>query len=267
MSKKSVLVCRFAYGFCEHPDTVTWMMDQLLWLERNGYQPMSTAINDTPITMTRNRALKIVLEKKIDYLLMVDSDMKPDMYLGIDPEAKPFLPTALEFMKEHAGPCAIAAPYCGPPPVENVYVFRWENNESENPSQDLKLDQYSRGHASLMRGIKRAAALPTGVFLIGRDALELLPKDRAHFYYEWKNNSTEKGSTEDVTFSRDLQHLGVKTYCHWDAWAGHWKMKCVGKPIPYTEEFVEQKLHEAVRARRGAGDRLVDVKDGVVTPQ
>ena len=50
-------------------------------------------------------------------------------------------------------------------------------------------------------------------------AIELLPKP--WFSYEFKDEEkTEKASTEDIVFTRDLHLLGVPQYCFWNAWAG-----------------------------------------------
>jgi hypothetical protein len=50
------------------------------------------------------------------------------------------------------------------------------------------------------------------------------------FYYEFNADCTNKDTTEDVAFSRDLLVYGFKGYCNWNAWCGHVKSKTVGKP-------------------------------------
>ena len=90
---------------------------------------------DTPITMTRNRAVIQARETGVDVLVMIDSDMFPDMQAG-QPDAKPFFESSFDFLVNHYpnGPVVIGAPYCGPPPVECVYVFRWQNPRVRSPS-------------------------------------------------------------------------------------------------------------------------------------
>src|SRR3972149_2894222 len=51
---------------------------------------------DTPITMTRNKAVRDAQQRKVDVLVMVDSDMHPDILLGQDPDAVPFVDTAFD---------------------------------------------------------------------------------------------------------------------------------------------------------------------------
>jgi hypothetical protein len=125
-------------------------------------------------------------------------------------------------------PTVVAAPYCGPPPHENIYVFRWANKQSNCPGPQFGVAQYSREEAVGMRGIVEAAALPTGCMLLD---MRIFANWRdPYFYYEFNRDCTDKDSTEDVTFSRDLLVHGFKGYCNWDAWAGHVKTKVVGKP-------------------------------------
>lgn len=202
-------------------------------------------IADTPITMGRNRCLVTAAKNNIDYVLMIDSDMCPDLY-GESEGAQLFWPTAWDFALKHNGPCALVAPYCGKPPHENVFVFRFSNFQSDCPSkQNFNLDQYSRFEAATKTGIERVAAGPTGLCLLDMHGINWLKHPR--FYYEWKDEShTEKASTEDVTFFRDLNWAGCPVYCLWDCWAGHWKNKLVGKPDYYMPTEIECRIAEGI---------------------
>ena len=123
----------------------------------------------------------------------------------------------------------IAAPYCGPAPVEEVYAFKWAQTETGGGNPNFKVANYDRYDAAGYKGILPAAALATGLMLIDMRAVKRLPHPR--FYYEWTNEKqTHKASTEDVTFSRDLYLRGVPLYVNWDAWAGHHKLKLVPRP-------------------------------------
>jgi hypothetical protein len=140
----------------------------------------------------------------------------------------------------------IAAPYCGPPPVESVYVFRNQTMQDQSPNPNFALEMYDRHTASTMRGIQECAALPTGLCLINMAAVRDLPHPR--FDYEWKDRHgvmeskcptcchpvpgerVQKASTEDVFFSRNLTYKGWPIHVNWDAWAGHYKLKMVGPP-------------------------------------
>jgi hypothetical protein len=260
-----VLIARFPFMNQEAPSCSDWVTDTYFKAKNDPRigAVHRVRVDDTPITMGRNRVLKACLEQKIDLLLMVDADMDPDLKL---PGAKPFWDSSLDFVLSHEGPCAVAAPYCGPPPHENVYVFHWTRQQNDNPNVDLTLSQYSREHAMLMAGIQEAAALPTGVFLLDTRALKVKGFKAPWFDYEWADEPyrTKKASTEDVFFTRNLSLAGVPVYCNWDAWAGHHKRKCVGKPVALTVDSVREQFIEAVRSGVCEGDRLVMVTpDGV----
>lgn len=260
--KFSVGLVVFPYGgngstSSEVPDVREWMLPTVLEASRDprisGIRVWN--ISNTPITMTRNLAVVQARQQGIDILVMIDSDMRPDLYVGQDPLAKPWFKSSFDFLVEHyhRGPVAIGAPYCGPPPVECVYVFRWQNMQNEHPNPDFQLEMYDRHTATKMTGIQECAALPTGLIMYDMRCFDLTePKtanDKPWFYYEWKDiYASEKASTEDVTQTRDLsltcaKKLGYNpVFCNWDAWAGHWKPKCVGKPVVISAGGVSEKL-------------------------
>lgn len=259
--KFSLLIARFPYGGTESAHTTDWLVKTVLAAKADArigsVEHMS--VNDTPITMTRNRVLKAALDRKIDLVLMVDSDMKPDLYLG-QPGTKPFFKSSLDFMALHSGPSVVAAPYCGPPPHENIYVFRWANRESDQPNADMRLEQYTREEAAQRVGMEEVAALPTGVFMIDMRAVERLAPPWFEYEYADAPLNTQKATTEDVFFTRNLSLAGVPQYVNWDAWAGHMKTKCVGKPALLTVDSVRKEFREALQRGNHSLERLVDVR-------
>jgi hypothetical protein len=258
MAQLKVMFARFPYLNAECPDSVDWWGRTTLKAKQDPRigEVLQFRVDDTPITLGRNRAVQRALEHGVDYLLMLDSDMSPDL-----PGEQPFWDTSLDFALHHKGPCVIGAPYCGPPPCCNVYVFRWANWCNDQPNQDWRLEQFSREEAAMRLGIEPVAALPTGLILIDVRALQSVAPP--WFYYEWKDAAeSEKASTEDVTFTRDLSLLGVPMYCNWSSWAGHWKRYLVEKPRPVTVEQIGAKYRAAVLADRGRADRAVDVGEG-----
>lgn len=279
IQKFKVGICTFSYGgnggiSSEVPDIREWMIPLVAVAQSD---PRVEAIqiwnlSDTPITMTRNRAVLQARERGCDFLLMVDSDMKPDLYDGLDPLAKQFFPSSFDFLVNHyhKGPACVGAPYCGPPPNECVYVFRWANFQNEHPNPDFALEMYDRHTAAKMVGIQECAALPTGLLMYDMRLFDLTePKkegDKPWFYYEWKDiHCTEKASTEDVTNTRDLSLVGTQKlgynplFCNWDAWAGHWKPKCVGKPTPVGANEVASKLKESWDSGYDGNVKLIDI--------
>ena len=272
IQKFNVGFCTFSYGgnggiSSEVPDIREWMVPLVSEISKDKRIEHIRLWNlaDTPITMTRNRAVLMAREAGIDVLVMVDSDVKPDLLSG-QPDAKPFFQSSFDFLVSHyqKGPCVIGAPYCGPPPSECVYVFRWQNMQSDNVNPDFQLEMYDRHTAVKMAGIQECAALPTGMIMYDMRAFELTePKtaaDKPWFYYEWKDKyCSDKASTEDVTQTRDIAFVGAQKlgynplFCNWDAWVGHWKPKCVGKPHVIDAAGVSDKLKQCWEANDDGG--------------
>jgi hypothetical protein len=219
-------------------------------------------IGDTPITMSRNRALNRAIDLGFDVICMVDSDMNPDLYLfgnqyahGQDLLAKPFWDTAFDLWWKLRTGC-FAAPYMGPPPHENCYFFRWRSHASDQPNFDFRLEQFTREEAAERAGVEEIAALPTGLILIDVASLQKIPQP--FFQYEYTDKrEIQKASTEDVFFTRNLSIAGVPQYILWDCWAGHWKLKCVGKPLLLSSSHINKEMHEAVRRNQPLNKRLV----------
>lgn len=259
-----------------HPDVAQWLID--VHNERHVDPYLRDRIgrlatefhSDTPITMVRNRYVQQAKQGGFDILLMVDSDQSPDCELGCDPDAKPFFRTSFEFLYEHyeRGPTCVFAPYCGPPPVENVYVFDWTNCANSGDEVDMQITQYSRREAARMTGIQPAASGPTGLIMTDVRCYDLYGPP--HFDYEWPHEKAcphchtsipgiraEKASTEDCYALRDLSLCGMHqlgynpVHCNWDAWAGHWKPLNVRKPRPLTLEQVGRNYLNAAKSPSG----------------
>ena len=249
-------ICTFSYGgnggiSSEVPDIREWMVSIVpdIVSNKNIGEFKIWNLSNTPVTMTRNKSVLMARQAGVDIMMMVDSDMRPD--LG----TKPFFETSLNYIIDHydRGPLCIGAPYCGPPPDECVYVFRWQNRESDCANPDFQLEMYDRHTAASLSGIQEVAALPTGLVMFDMRCFDLTePKntgDQPWFYYEYLDmHQSEKASTEDVTMTRDLSVVGSRTLgynpvlCNWDAWAGHWKPKCVGPPKVLGSAELSAKL-------------------------
>jgi hypothetical protein len=273
--KLNVGLVTFSYGgnggiSSEVPDVREWMVPLVAEASRDPRIENIRIWNlaDTPITMTRNRAVLQAREYGVDVLVMIDSDMKPDLE-----GSKKFFPSSFDFLYDHydKGPVVIGAPYCGPPPMECVYVFEWRDMQTGHPNPDFQLKMYERTQAVKMAGVQPCAALPTGLIMYDMRAFEVTePKteeDKPWFYYEFPNKyQAEKASTEDVTMTRDLSLAGTEklgynpVFCNWDAWAGHWKPKCVGKPQFIEAKHISKKLKDCWEANYDHTVSLVDLK-------
>ncbi len=291
--KLKIAIATFPYGgngaiSSEFPHVGNWRartMMKIMKDERCEDDIAHIELCDTPITMTRNRAVLQARKVNADVLLMIDSDMWPDhgLYTG-DAYAKPFWNSSFDYLYNHweRGPVVIGAPYCGSSPVNNIFVFRWGSDRNpENCQQDMAIKAYGREEAAIKVGIESVAALPTGLIMFDMRMFKLTePPDieagkyaRGWFYYDWKDKyASEKVSTEDVTTTRDMSLMGMlklgynPILCNWDAWAGHVKQEVVPKPYPITLEQIESRYRAAAKNEISDTERMVDVGEGGVDP-
>lgn len=255
LARYSLMYAWFPYGHHMDDRAAGWLAKSMIEIHKLDYIGNYTLWSqaDTPITMVRNQCLLDAEKAGYDFVLMLDNDNLPDYELERNPDAKPFLKTALEFAINHPGPCVVAAPYCGPPPHSCVYVFDWINFSNNTAQPDFSLEMVPRHEASLRKGFGRAAALATGVMLIDMRAIKRLKAwkkanphlPQACFYYEWKDETeSKKASTEDVVFTRDLSYAGIPLYAAWDSWAGHIKSVVMDKPFNLPVEWVPRHLEK-----------------------
>jgi hypothetical protein len=274
--KFNILFVTFSYGGngclkSESPEVGRWLAKAKEELKADPRFDLvkDTDIAETPIPMSRNRAAKIALEKGFDFLVMIDSDMACDLYLDVDPEAKPFMKSSLDFLIDlyEEQLAMVFAPYCGPNPSDphggesNVYVFDWTSLCNDQSTPNVQLKPISRYQAARMKGIMEMGAGPTGLVVIDTRIFKKLPP--AWFDYEYTDERhTEKASTEDVYFMRNASLIGCKCYCNWDAWAGHIKSSVVGKPLPMTVEMVREYLRDAVVRGIRQEDCIMELNPG-----
>ena len=287
--KLSLAIATFPYGgnggvSSEAPTVRNWLMKT--WQQAAADERIEKCavrdFSDTPITMTRNAAVEWAQQEKFDLLLMIDSDMAPDCEAD-DPEAKEFWASSFDYLYEHyeRGPIVIGAPYCGPPPAENVYIFLWRNQRSNNPNPDWQLGQYTREHAAIMAGIQECAALPTGLILFDVRVFDVVTKP--YFTYEYhgdgakcsKCGETEPGpqsrkaSTEDVVTTRNISLCGLAKLgynpmlANWDAWAGHWKPICVKKPRTVKIDAISKVYTKATLEGVRSDQKLINLGPAV----
>jgi hypothetical protein len=274
-------------------ETNAWVVQTVRKMDRDPRiaEVVSLTYCDTPIPMLRNRAVLDARKAECRYLLMIDSDMAPDLPY---PGARPFWDAAWEFLMERNReewsfreceyalgeggpgntfaemnakafaefpPATVAAPYCGPPPDECVFIFEWQSYESDTPNPNFRLSMVPRESAAIRTGIAEAAALPTGLILYDMRVFDVLPPP--WFRYEHDPLEAEKHTTEDVYQTRNASLLHLPQYAAWDSWAGHVKTKVVGKPLLVTRDQVHASLRQAVLRGVDSGDRLLIMKGNV----
>lgn len=246
-----MMLARFPYGGSERTEIVDWTASACLWASRqpdliNGM--LLWKINDTPVTMCRNQAVQAAIYNKVDILVLIDSDMAPD----IDKE-KPFLPAAFEFIKSrwHTAPTIISAPYLTAGPAYNPIMGLWRTH---NEGFAVRASLYTREEAAALQGIQPCSLQGTGLmaldmriftgFPVGEEVVKLPPP---WFYYEFTDEyHAQKASTEDMVFTRNATVLfaqhGIEIgFVDWDCWAYHVKTEFVGKPEAITLQNVSTK--------------------------
>ena len=258
-----VMFARFPGGGMDRAEVTDWLVRSVIAAKEDArINPciLNWRMTDTPITMSRNRCVADAQKSGVDVLVMVDNDMHPDFYLPDnpyaalkDPTSRPFFESSFDLLYHRRmaseGPAVIGAPYCGPPPHENVYVFQWQDRETNGPEDGsfFALEGFTREDSTKMSGITEVAALPTGLIMFDMRAFAFT--DPPYFYYEWEDETeSAKASTEDVTLTRDLSLNSVPQFCNWDAWAGHWKQKCVGRPVLLSPKTINRRFRSRILA-------------------
>lgn len=239
--------------------TTEWLVREMIRLKTD--EKFTSRIDEirlaglanTPVTMVRNLAIKQAQEAGYDLVLMVDSDMHPDVHVGEHPDAVPFLDAAFDYIYEHydQGPNFVAAPYGGAPPHENVFGFTFEQLSNLGDEAPFELRQYLRSEVIPFTGIQDAAAAATGVILYDIRCFDYI--NPPYFQYEWTDETQScKASTEDVQNTRDIavsvqKNLGYNP-CKiaWSSWAGHLKVWCVKKPHKFNVSTVAPLLADAL---------------------
>jgi hypothetical protein len=259
--KVTILIARLSYNGYERVEIGNWLVQTAIALHEhprvsNCFHKIVTGY---PTPRVRNEVLEICRTKRIDFALMIDDDVVPDVHsptsaVGYDHLPKMgdqinFMPAALDFALEHPGPCVIGAPYCAGPPDERVLVSRFREKASDDPNVHcggLQLEGFTRDEAAVKTGLEMVSALPTGLMLIDTRTLNVL--GAPWFDYEYKDpQQTQLASTEDTVFSRNALYLGIPQYCAWQSWAAHVKTKVVGRPRKYPIFAVPPAVRQAVR--------------------
>lgn len=279
--KLSVYIATFSYGgnggiASEHPSVGRFIARTMLAAARDPRveRIIEKDYCDTPITMVRNRAVCDAKQAGCDLILMIDSDMEPDHRLGVDEFARPFWDEAFtkcyeEYSKRPLGVC-VFAPYGGMPPNENPFCFVWRKYQNDTPDDHMKLDLMTREEAHALTGFHEQPAAPTGLILYDMRLFELnrptKKGDKSWFDYEFTDiYQQDKGSTEDVFQTRNMvmscyrQYGYIPLFGAFHCWAGHWKKKCVSRPVLLSYDEVDRKFLEAAFRTAGADRRIADV--------
>jgi len=287
-----IAIARFPYtgsggSAAEHPSVGEWILRTVLKIKNfaNSNSKLASELadcgheicqnvsllrySDTPITMTRNRAVVDAMKKNCDILYMVDADMVPDLYVGVNQFAKPFFDVSLERICNSIirddPPCIVFAPYCGPEPSpisplseSRPYVFRFVASGNHRDNAHIKLEMMTRNEVINRGGLEKVDAGATGLIAIDMRVFKVIPKP--WFEYEWTDETrSEKASTEDVYFTRNARLLGCDLFVAWDCWAGHVKPTTVGMPSPIYADHIAEEMRQAILSDIRSDCRIVNV--------
>lgn len=186
---------------------------------------LTKMVGIVPAPVARNRTVNFAKMQHADFLLMIDDDMLPDPN---------FFPVAVEFLRQHPGPAAIAMPYCCGGPHEEVMAFEWEAMESYAASGRFRLIRIPRPDAARRTGIGRVMNMGTGCVMYNMECFNAYQPP--YYDYSYNPDHTEVVETEDCYCHRHLVLSGIPLYVDWDHWGGHDKQKMVPKP-----QLLEQK--------------------------
>lgn len=175
-----------------------------------------------PIDIARSKLCTDALAREADFLLMVDDDMTPDCHLGVYDWAKPFMPTSMQYMMDHSDCALVGAPAIVPAMGYRANAFF--PSESAN-----RIVLSNRAFSAERRGIEPVFSIGSGMILIQVECLKKMQQPWFIFIGDDETN-TQIVQGEDVRFGLAAREVGYYVACNWDAWAGHNKLVCYGKP-------------------------------------
>lgn len=266
--KFKLAVALFCYGGSScatwnRPEITNWLVDAALWMEKDPrieYLGM-VPVDKTPLSFGRNVAFKEAIRNGADFLLMLDNDMGFDSRLGVDERAKPFLPTAVNFLIEgyHRGPRVVCGPYmCLTEDAGScIHAYRTMRRLGIDPADphDLEQVQVSRHEAAISTGFEPMASCIMGMSLSDVRVYDLLGPTGFHHQYddhhEVRVGTEDLLGTGEMVLAANAAGLPHPVWMNWDSWSAHYKVMKIDKPLPL-------ELDTGLRAMRAAIDHAVE---------
>jgi len=216
----------------------TWLL--MLGLEIAQHGQIKTVFSQVKqsarILMNRNSMVEDA--KKLDdvkMMLMVDPDMRPDLYKGQKDNQYPFLSSSLQYMEQRRkngqGPCVIAAPAFGPRPDLKCNVWPYNFDPETNEIEDPKQISIEHVHRRLEEPIlEHVACIGTGLILIPMEVFDMMEPP----YFDDIYRDVSK---THLKYSQDIFFTGIKcpeanvpVFCNWHSFCGHNKEECIEVP-------------------------------------
>ena len=174
-------------------------------------------------SMGRNRAIKEAIDSKCDYLLSVDPDMVPDVYVGHHEKAKKFFPSSLAWLESHPGG-VVGAPAVGGRPKRrpNIYGVNTEGGLRELTHEECRA-------AVANPRVERVPCVGSGLLLID---MKLFRKFKPPWFCDtyWDDTQSELKLGQDMYFTGHATKTGAEVWCNWFSWAGHVKAETLVCP-------------------------------------
>lgn len=180
-------------------------------------------LRSSRIAMNRNLLVKSAIEDGVDFLLMIDPDMAPDMYVDHCSGALSFIESSLQHLVENPFGI-IGAPAVGEPPDMKVNVFV---NGPDGVGRRMT-------HAELLERvqdprIEDVVAMGTGLMLIHMPIFCHL--QQPYFQDEYTDNTfTELKKSQDIVFTERAHMAGIPVWCNYYSFSGHVKSSILGCP-------------------------------------
>ena len=184
-----------------------------------------TGFNTYRSIMGRNKAIKAAIDAKCDYLLMVDPDMVPDMYVGKHPKAKHFFSSSLAWLENYPGGM-VGAPAVGGRPDYRPNVYRGREGIDEK-ARELTHEE-CRAALENPR-MEHVSGIGSGLLLMDVNMFKKLKPPWFHDTFTDATNSKLKLG-QDMYLCNIAAEAGIKVWCNWYSWAGHIKAEVLGCP-------------------------------------
>ncbi len=232
--------------------TCTWIssLSNQLASVSDDYRLAHYETGTSRIAIGRNNAAAAAIRGDFDYLLMIDPDMEPDLYVG-DPRfplAEKFIESSLWFLKDN--PVAIVgAPATLSDGTSNVRIFHGSEDEARRSSSLLALTDSEVAERVAEPRMERVSAIGTGLAIVPVEVFRRVESPWFADIYDDEISTLLLG--QDYRFCLHCGAAGVPAYANWFSFSGHWQYQCLGIPgidlIDDATIHTESALDEAAR--------------------
>lgn len=182
------------------------------------------SVASSRIMLNRNSIAQDALERGVDFLLMIDPDMKPDIYLNRRKAAKPFFHSSLQHLLDNPFGVVAAPAICDPPKcLTNVFV------RDEETGKARRMTHEEAAARQRNPAIEQVVAIGTGIMLIHMPIFRSL--EAPFFFDDYNSDCTNLERSQDINFTSRCTEAGIPVWCNHYAFAGHDKhvmLECPG---------------------------------------